>query len=141
MALLGDACHPTAPYQAQGAAMAVEDGAVIGTLLGLLSRATLPGSRSRKASIPAILELYEKIRKERTTINVQGANEAGVFFHADDGPEQEARDEELRKIDWRDPSKQSQWAWGNMDKIKDMFGFDTMTDATNKFWQWYEAHE
>ncbi|RJE21241.1 FAD binding domain protein [Aspergillus sclerotialis] len=26
-ALLGDACHPTLPYQAQGAAMAVEDGA------------------------------------------------------------------------------------------------------------------
>src|ERR1700748_76062 len=35
--LLGDACHPTLPYQAQGAAMAVEDGAVLGRLLGLLN--------------------------------------------------------------------------------------------------------
>ncbi|KAK5025884.1 hypothetical protein LTR13_010348 [Exophiala sideris] len=33
VALLGDACHPTLPYQGQGAAMAVEDGASLGRLL------------------------------------------------------------------------------------------------------------
>jgi salicylate hydroxylase len=30
VALLSDACHPTLPYQAQGATMAVEDGATLG---------------------------------------------------------------------------------------------------------------
>src|SRR4051794_33605696 len=44
--LLGDACHPTLPYQAQGAAMAVEDGAVLGHLLGISTRAShQPSSR------------------------------------------------------------------------------------------------
>ncbi|KIV86034.1 hypothetical protein PV11_01675 [Exophiala sideris] len=33
VALLRDACHPTLPYQGQGAAMAVEDGASLGRLL------------------------------------------------------------------------------------------------------------
>ena len=33
--LLGDACHPTLPFMAQGAAMAIEDGAVLaGCLAG-----------------------------------------------------------------------------------------------------------
>jgi salicylate hydroxylase len=36
VALLGDACHPTLPYQVQGAAMAVEDGLALGVLLGKL---------------------------------------------------------------------------------------------------------
>jgi salicylate hydroxylase len=31
--LMGDACHPMLPYRAQGAAMAVEDAAVLGNLL------------------------------------------------------------------------------------------------------------
>jgi len=35
-AILGDACHPTLPYQAQGAAMAIEDGVLIRYLLGRL---------------------------------------------------------------------------------------------------------
>jgi 2-polyprenyl-6-methoxyphenol hydroxylase-like FAD-dependent oxidoreductase len=31
--LLGDACHPTLPFMAQGAAMAIEDAAVLGRAL------------------------------------------------------------------------------------------------------------
>ena len=139
IALLGDACHPTAQYLAQGAAMAVEDGAVLGILLGMLFRNTLSSSRNRKSGIQAILMLYEKIRKERTTINVQGANEMRMFFHTEDGPEQEARDADLRKADLRDPDKQSNWGWGNMEKTKDLLGFDTIADTKKKFWVWAEA--
>lgn len=119
--------------------MAVEDGAVIGILLGLLSRTTLASSRNRKSGIPAILKLYEKLRKERTTINVQSANEAKVFYHVEDGPEQEARDADLRKIDWRDHTRQCKWNWGDTEKIKDLLGFDTIADTKKKFWAWAEA--
>lgn len=57
-ALLGDACHATLPYLAQGAAMAVEDGAVLGTLMEKLGD---------KAQLKDVLVIYEKLRKERTT--------------------------------------------------------------------------
>jgi salicylate hydroxylase len=35
VALMGDACHPTLPYVAQGAAQAVEDAGVLATVLAM----------------------------------------------------------------------------------------------------------
>ncbi|KAK7063519.1 FAD/NAD(P)-binding domain-containing protein [Favolaschia claudopus] len=55
-ALLGDAAHGTLPTLGQGAAMAVEDAAALGYLL--------PFGVSRE-DVPARLEAYEKLRKER----------------------------------------------------------------------------
>jgi 6-hydroxynicotinate 3-monooxygenase len=55
--LLGDACHPMTPYMAQGAAMAVEDAAV-------LSRC-LQGIETD--GIPAALRRYELTRRERAS--------------------------------------------------------------------------
>jgi salicylate hydroxylase len=69
--LLGDSCHPSLPYQAQGAAMAVEDGAVLGTLLTRLHESELPDPSAEHLS--AMLRLYETLRKSRTTLQVQGA--------------------------------------------------------------------
>ena len=60
MTLIGDACHPTLPYQAQGAAMAVEDGAVLGMLLGL-AHERLREDLSR-TQIHQILLRYEVLR-------------------------------------------------------------------------------
>jgi 6-hydroxynicotinate 3-monooxygenase len=55
--LLGDACHPMTPYMAQGAAMAVEDAAV-------LSRC-FQGIETD--CVPAALRRYESTRKERAS--------------------------------------------------------------------------
>ena len=38
MTLLGDACHPMTPYMAQGAAMAIEDAAVLSRCLDGVER-------------------------------------------------------------------------------------------------------
>jgi 6-hydroxynicotinate 3-monooxygenase len=54
--LLGDACHPMAPYMAQGAASAIEDAVVLARCLAQLS-----GSQ-----IPAALAAYAASRRERT---------------------------------------------------------------------------
>jgi 6-hydroxynicotinate 3-monooxygenase len=56
VALLGDACHPMTPYMAQGAAMAIEDGAVLARCLADTDR----------AGVAAALRRYEKNRQERT---------------------------------------------------------------------------
>jgi salicylate hydroxylase len=68
--LLGDACHATLPFMAQGAAMAIEDAAV-------LSRCLREGSEVR-----ASLKQYEALRKPRTTYVQRASQRNGRVFHA-----------------------------------------------------------
>jgi salicylate hydroxylase/6-hydroxynicotinate 3-monooxygenase len=56
IALLGDACHPMTPYMAQGAAMAIEDAAILSRCLEGVER----------EGIGAALRRYEATRRERT---------------------------------------------------------------------------
>ena len=67
--LLGDAAHPTLPYLAQGAAMAIEDGAV-------LTRALQASS-----SVPAALALYQRNRVDRTARIVHESSLNRARFH------------------------------------------------------------
>lgn len=52
----GDACHPMIPYLAQGANSSIEDGAVIGLLLGRITS---------KGQLRQALEMYQTMRKAR----------------------------------------------------------------------------
>jgi 6-hydroxynicotinate 3-monooxygenase len=56
VALLGDACHPMTPYMAQGAAMAIEDAAILSRCLEGVDR----------DGAPAALQRYQATRLERT---------------------------------------------------------------------------
>lgn len=67
--LLGDACHPTLPFMAQGAAMAIEDGAV------------LAGCLRQDADVPAALQQYEDLRRERTARIQKGSRRNATIFH------------------------------------------------------------
>ena len=67
--LLGDACHPTLPFLAQGAAMAIEDGYVLARALEAAGRVT------------EALERYEEARLERTSQIVLKSTENGRRFH------------------------------------------------------------
>jgi salicylate hydroxylase len=53
--------------------MAVEDGLVLGLLLGRLQNSDKIPDARRHDYIHAILCLFESLRKKRTTMNVQGA--------------------------------------------------------------------
>ncbi len=69
MTLLGDACHPTLPFMAQGAAMAIEDAAVLARCL-------------REASDPiAALPRYEHLRRPRTRRIQAGSRRNATIFH------------------------------------------------------------
>ena len=89
--LLGDACHAMVPFMAQGAAMAIEDGA------------TLAACLAAGASDPAAaLRRYEALRAPRAG-RLQAASTANkTRFHLPDGPEQAARDAEMAAgaTDW-----------------------------------------
>jgi len=67
--LLGDAAHPMLPFLAQGAAMAIEDGAVLADCF-----ARNPGD------IPAALRDYENLRRERATRVQQSARFTGDMY-------------------------------------------------------------
>jgi salicylate hydroxylase len=67
--LLGDAVHPTLPYLAQGACMAIEDGAV-------LTRAL-----DQADSIPDALQLYQRNRTDRTVKIVNQSTANRMLFH------------------------------------------------------------
>lgn len=67
--LLGDACHATLPFLAQGAVMSIEDGVVLGRCIEAFDDAA------------TALKRYEGARVERTTKMVQGARENTARFH------------------------------------------------------------
>ncbi|PYH49798.1 putative salicylate hydroxylase [Aspergillus saccharolyticus JOP 1030-1] len=138
IALLGDACHPTLPYQAQGAAMAVEDGAVIGRLLGLL-QAHLTKSRSEgrelstSDSIASILKLYENLRKARTTRNVRAARMNRSVFHLPDGILQMIRDFFLG---FMGVTRESDWTGFLSWRMRQTMGLDVIRDCERAFEEW-----
>ncbi|MFC7518064.1 FAD-dependent monooxygenase [Herbaspirillum sp. GCM10030257] len=70
MTLLGDACHPTLPFLAQGAGMAIEDGFILARALEKYAH-----------SVPTAFERYEAARKERTARVVIGSAANTKRFH------------------------------------------------------------
>jgi salicylate hydroxylase len=71
--LLGDAAHATLPYLAQGAVMAIEDGAVLARALAM------------ESAIPAALQLYQRNRIDRTAriVNQSTANRRLFHLHSE----------------------------------------------------------
>jgi salicylate hydroxylase len=66
--LMGDAAHPTLPFLAQGANMALEDAVVIARCLDL-------------AGVPQALTRYENARLQRTAAIVRGSSDNTKRFH------------------------------------------------------------
>jgi 6-hydroxynicotinate 3-monooxygenase len=67
--LLGDACHPMTPYMAQGAAMAIEDAAVLSRCLDGVGREAIADAFRR----------FEATRKERTA-RVQETSRKNIWL-------------------------------------------------------------
>ncbi|OQV03897.1 FAD binding domain-containing protein [Cladophialophora immunda] len=126
--LLGDACHATLPYLAQGAAQAVEDGAVLGHLFEKVES---------RAQLPDLLAIYEGVRKPRATRVVDGASQFGRdIFHLRDGPRQQERDRQL--LAWQDhPFEGYQNRWRDPVFQQFLFGYDC-ADVVDRAWLRYQ---
>lgn len=70
VALLGDAAHPVLPFLAQGAALAIEDAAVLAQCL------------STEANVPSALSAYAALRVARVRRVQKAARGNGVAYHA-----------------------------------------------------------
>lgn len=123
------------PYRAQGAAMAVEDAAVLGNLFSRISH---------KSQIEPLLHAYEKLRLPRTADTQTSSTLNQNIFHLPDGPEQAARDASMREametelkmlsgeeIDIQNEGSANQWADRKKNEIQ--FGYDADV-ATNTWW-------
>lgn len=86
--LLGDACHPVLPYRAQGAAMAIEDAAVLGNLLSRISYLS---------QLRPLLETYQELRHSRVTVAQESSRLNRYTYNLPDGPEQQERDDNMRR--------------------------------------------
>jgi salicylate hydroxylase len=76
------------PFQAQGAAQAIEDAFVLGECLG----------KSSASDVPAALSRYEEARRQRAG-DMQGSSRAAAdTFYLPDGDRQRERDESYRTL-------------------------------------------
>ncbi len=95
--LLGDAAHPTLPFLAQGAAMAMEDGFVLARALA-----------AHRDDIAQALASYEAARVQRTSAIVRGSNDNTARFH----------NPKLADVDGAAQYIEEQWA---ADKVRDRY--------------------
>ncbi|KAI0721770.1 hypothetical protein C8Q72DRAFT_787710 [Fomitopsis betulina] len=126
VALLGDACHPMLPYRAQGAAMAIEDAAVLGNLLSHISH---------RSQLKSLLYAYESLRLPRASATQASSRLNQTIFHLPDGPDQEARDFQMRKAMEADEMMEgnpNQWA--DRKKNEAQFGYDA-DDVAERWWR------
>ncbi|KAJ7037624.1 hypothetical protein C8F04DRAFT_1091926 [Mycena alexandri] len=131
--LIGDACHPMLPYRAQGAAMALEDAAVLGNIFSRLSH---------KDHIGQFLDAYQQIRIGRTTSTQAASWSNRKTFHLPDGPAQELRDQSMRLAMVGVPREDSipeghkgnANMWADKEKNLEQFGYDA-DEAVNEWWR------
>ncbi|KAE9404011.1 FAD/NAD-binding domain-containing protein, partial [Gymnopus androsaceus JB14] len=135
--LLGDSCHPMLPYRAQGAAMAIEDAAVLGNLFSRISHLS---------EIPELLKAYENLRHARVTATQAASALNRGVYHLADGKEQEERDaamrsamvQELLSYESKHESGQSMKdnpnAWSDKAKNADQFDYDPDLAVEEYFW-------
>jgi salicylate hydroxylase len=100
IALLGDAAHAMEPWQAQGAAQAIEDAYVLAECLA-----------DSQGEVNAALKQYANTRMSRATELQRSSAQAGNVFYLPDGDEQRRRDEEYITLHERQPFGHRQQLW------------------------------
>ncbi|KAJ4355651.1 uncharacterized protein N0V89_003671 [Didymosphaeria variabile] len=123
-ALVGDACHPTLPHLAQGAAQAIEDGAVLGVVLDPKRIADCEPATINKA-----LKIYEKVRKERAEALVELAAENGRSMHLGSGKAKEERDKIFAALKSGKGPVPDKWADADVQRM--IYGVDITAEAEN----------
>lgn len=100
VALLGDAAHPTLPFLAQGAVLALEDAAILGRRIS-----------ETPNDIRRALTAYAHARRHRASRVVAAAKSNGRIYHLD-GPMAAARDTTLRMTPPRLLMARYDWIYG-----------------------------
>jgi salicylate hydroxylase len=109
VSLLGDACHATLPYLAQGANMAIEDGLVLARCL-----------EQTPTDLAGALVRYQNARRDRTTLIVErSAENVHRFHHPSLGDPTKAK--EYVAKEWSATSVSDRYDW--------LFKYDALNTA------------
>jgi salicylate hydroxylase len=125
--MAGDCCHPMLPYLAQGANSSLEDGAVLGSLLGHVEY------ERREKQLPKFAELYQELRKERGELIAKETFKQREDFHMVDGPQQEARDKRMISMLGQElePDFPSRWTCPRVQPW--LYGYDAYKEAEEAY--------
>ncbi|KAL2267661.1 hypothetical protein VTJ83DRAFT_4938 [Remersonia thermophila] len=129
VALLGDACHPTLPHLSQGAAMAIEDGAVLAEVVSRVAVDANATVEDRAAAISRAFKVYERLRKPHCTALVDLAFQSGRVLHLGEGKAREERDREFR-LNGKSGSVPDKWASPDVQKM--IYGHDCVQEAVDE---------
>jgi salicylate hydroxylase len=129
-ALIGDACHPTLPHMAQGAAQAIEDGGVLGVVLSKLPEAS-------PEAVNKGLRIYEEVRRDRAYALVELAAAAGRSMHLGDGAAKEERDRQFAALK-KNAKGPVPDRWADAEVQKMVYGQDVMKIAEEDFDELYK---
>ena len=132
MTLIGDAAHPTLPYLGQGAAMAAEDGMILGTLLGRYAAQLHSRPRtSTNTAIAILLASYENLQTHRTATIVSCSALQGELNHLGPGPHRDQRDDDYAAFD--PETTRSLSAWVDSVFNREVLGRDSYRVAMETF--------
>ncbi len=107
--LLGDACHSTLPFMAQGAVMAIEDGFILARCLA-----------ETPEDAPAALRRYEQARRERANRVVAGSSRMTDIFHNPSLAEADSAQAYMAE-QWKPERTRERYDW--------LFSYDATTAA------------
>lgn len=125
--MVGDACHPMLPYLAQGANSALEDGAVLGVLLGKVRREN-KATRLKKVAL-----MYQTLRRDRGAEIQKESFAQREAFHLPDGEVQVARDAVMLAALGEEPGEgfPSRWTCPRVQGF--LYGYDAYAEAESAY--------
>ncbi|KAI1436080.1 FAD/NAD(P)-binding domain-containing protein [Xylaria sp. CBS 124048] len=133
VALIGDACHPTLPHLAQGATMAIEDGAVVAECIAAAIPVPLTDGRVEvdRGAVSRALKVYELLRKDRTSALVEMAAFSGRTLHLGEGKAREERDRQFAEA--RRTGKAVPDKWTSPEVQQMIYSYDCVAEARERF--------
>lgn len=129
VALIGDACHPTLPHLAQGAALAIEDAAVLAEVM-----AQIPEGSTK--TINRGLRVYQALRKDRAEMLVVLAAASGRDLHLGQGEARKERDRQFAALKETGGSVPDKWADADVQQM--IYSHDCMEVAKARFQELFE---
>jgi salicylate hydroxylase len=126
--MAGDCCHPMLPYLAQGANSSLEDGAVLGYLLGKVEK----GRKGEQ--LVKVARMYQELRKQRGEDIAKETFKQREDFHLPDGETQRVRDEVFARAQGKEEPEgdyPSRWTCPRVQRW--LYGYDAYEEVAGAF--------
>ncbi|KAK4242544.1 hypothetical protein C8A03DRAFT_11259 [Achaetomium macrosporum] len=125
--MAGDCCHPMLPYLAQGANSSLEDGAVLGSLLGRVRKSEMG------RQLPCVSKLYQKLRMERGRRIQLETFKQRDDSHMEDGEAQEKRDALMMSMLGKEVKAPFPSRWTCPEIQPFLYGYDAYAEAEKAY--------